>query len=202
MKCLKALGLVAVAAMALTAFLGAGSASASVYCTTTSTPCGASWHVDHAIFTAVASIGNHSTGGALEATCTGSSVTVNKTNTGSSTETATGSVAAAEMTWSGCNQTTDTLAGGELEVHQISGTDNGTVTGKGFEVTTNIAGVSCVFTFGTGTDLGVITGGHDAIWHLNAIVTKKSGSFLCPSDSVWEATFTLTNHTSLYIETN
>jgi hypothetical protein len=42
MKYLKMLGLAVVAAAALSAFMGAGSASATVLCTTNSTPCGTS----------------------------------------------------------------------------------------------------------------------------------------------------------------
>jgi hypothetical protein len=87
MKRLKALGLAAVAAMALTAFLGAGSASATVLCTTTTTPCDS--HIDQIEFSAKSATSGkeYSTGGTEEATCTGSSFSGNKTVTGSSTTT-------------------------------------------------------------------------------------------------------------------
>jgi hypothetical protein len=204
MKYLKMLGLAAVAAMALTAFIGASSASATVLCTTTSTPCGAEWHVDKIQSTlkkgTTAKL--HSTGGSLEATCTESSSTANKKITGNSTETATGEVTAANLTWGGCSQTTDTLAGGELEVHSITGSDNGTVTAKGFEVTVIIAGVSCIFGAQTGVDLGTLTSGANATLDINAVVKKTGGSFLCPSNSVWEGEYVVTDHTTLYVETN
>jgi hypothetical protein len=202
MKYLKLLGLAAVAAMALMAFFGASSASATVLCTTTSTPCGTSWHIDtiEASLKSGTTASLHSTGGALEATCTGSTSKATKKSTGSSTTTPVGEVTAANLTWSGCNQTTDTLGGGELEVHTIAGTDNGTVTAKGFEVTVNLGGVSCVFTAGNGIDLGTLTGGANAVLDFNAVVTKKSGSFLCPSDSQWTGQYQVTNHSAVYVE--
>jgi hypothetical protein len=199
MKYLKASGLAAIAAMALTAFLGASSASATVLCTTTTTPCGTGWHVDEIVLSATGSTSTHSTGGALEATCTGSSMTGTKTRTGSATTTPAWVFATAGLTWSGCNQTTDTLEGGEIEIHQIAGTHNGTVTEKGKKVTVVIAGVSCTFGAGGGTHIGVLTGGSPAILHVNAITLKVAGSFLCPADTVWEATYQITNHTAAYV---
>ncbi|MGN6816508.1 MAG: hypothetical protein ACTHK3_10560 [Solirubrobacterales bacterium] len=199
MKYLKMLGLAAVAAMAVMAFFGASSASATVLCTTTTAPCGTGWHVDKTVGTAIGSTSLHSTGGALEATCTESSSTAEKSTTGSSTTTPVGTVAKAGLTWGGCNQITETLEGGELEIHQIAGTHNGTVTAKGFKVTVVIGGLSCTFGAGTGIHLGVLTGGDPAILHANAVVNKVAGGFLCPADSVWEATYQITNHTSVYV---
>ncbi|MGN6816857.1 MAG: hypothetical protein ACTHK3_12370 [Solirubrobacterales bacterium] len=199
MKCLKALGLAAIAAVALMAFLGAGSASASVLCTTTTTPCGTGWHVNSLVATATGSISQHSTGGALEATCTGSSSTDESIGTGSSTTTSVRKVRRENLTWSGCNQTTETLEGGETEIHQIAGTHNGTVTSKGFKVTVVIAGVSCTFGAGTGIHLGTLTGGAPAILHMHAIVLKEFGSFLCPADSVWDGTYQVTNHAATFV---
>jgi len=98
-----------------------------------------------------------------------------------------------------CTQQAETAEGGELEVHQIAGTHNGTVTAKGFKVTTVIAGVSCTFGAGTGIDLGTLTGGAPAVLDMNAVVNKVAGSFLCPADEVWEGTLQLTNHTAAYV---
>lgn len=202
MKCLKALGLVAMAAMALTAFLGASSASATVICTTTTTPCGTSWHVDtiEASLAAGTSAVTRSTGGALEGTCSGSSLSGSKTVTGSATQTVVISVPKSGLIWSGCSQTTDTLAGGELEIHRITGTENGTITARGFEVTKVVAGVSCIYGTSTGHDIGVLTGGNDATMDLHGTWTKRGGSFLCPSTSIFEADYTITNHNAVYVE--
>jgi hypothetical protein len=202
MKYLKMIGLAAVAAMACMAFFGASSASATVLCTTTSTPCGEKWHIDtvEASVKTGASAILRSTGGALEATCgTGSASVATKVATGSSTTTPVGSVAKAGLTWSNCTNTTHTLAGGELEVHHIAGTDNGTVTAKGFEVTVVLSSVSCTYGAQGGIDLGTLTGGHSATLHITAVVNKVAGSFLCPADSVWEGDYTVTNHTNVFV---
>jgi hypothetical protein len=202
MKYLKMLGLAAIAAMALTASSGASSASATVLCTTTSTPCGSAWHVDELVFSVRpgSSAITRTTGGVFEATCgTGSAAMTTKKSTGSSTTTPVGSVAKAGLTWSNCTNTTDTLAGGELEVHHIAGTDNGTVTAKGFEVTFVLSGVSCTYGAGAGLDLGTLTGGHSATLHITAVVNRVAGSFLCPPDYVWEGDYTVTNHTNVFV---
>ncbi|MGN6816858.1 MAG: hypothetical protein ACTHK3_12375 [Solirubrobacterales bacterium] len=173
MKGLKALGLAVIAAIALTAFLGASSASATVLCTTTTSPCGTGWHIDELVLTAIGSTSTHSTGGALEATCTESSATGTKTRTGSSTTTPAWSISTASLTWGGCNQVTETLEGGELEIHQIAGTHNGTVTEKWFKVTVVIAGLSCTFGAGEGPiHMGILTGGSPAILHVTTVVGK------------------------------
>ena len=203
MKFLKVLGLAAVAAMALTAFLGAGSASATVLCTTTSTPCGTGWHIDQIEFSAKSGTSGkkYSTSESLEATCTGSSFAANKAVTGSSSTTVTLEVTKANMIWSLCAQTTDTISGGEIEVHTIVGSDNGTVTAKNFAVTVVVGGISCIYGAGTGVDWGTLTGGPDAILDINAVTTKQPGSnFLCPSDSIWKGEYTVTNHNAVYVE--
>jgi hypothetical protein len=201
MKSLKALGLTAVAAMALTAFFGAGSASATVLCTTTSTPCGSSWHVDtiEASLKSGTTTSLHSTGGSLEATCTGSTLKATKESTGGATTTPVVSVTAANLTWSGCAQKTETVEGGGLEIHSISGSENGTVTASRFHITFVIAGLNCTFNFGS-TDAGVLTGGSSATFEINGLLSKVGGSFLCPQDSVWTAEYQITNHTSAYVE--
>ena len=204
MKYLKMLGLAAVAAMALTAFIGASSASATVLCTTTTTPCGTGWHVDSIVASVASgqSVTLKNTSGTIEATCTVASSTTTKTATGSATTTPAGTVSVANLTWgpvgSGCTNTTDTVAGGTLEVHWTSG-DNGTVTGSGFEVTVVLAGVSCTLGLEGTKSIGDITGGHPAIMHVGVGVVKKSGSFLCPSTGTWEGTYTITNHTKVYV---
>jgi hypothetical protein len=208
MRYLKMLGLAAVAAMALTAFLGAGSASATVLCTTTppaGTACGTGWHVDTVV--ASVSTGNslvvRTTSGSVEYTCTVASLTAEKTATGSATTTPVGTVSKANLTWgpvgSGCTTTVDTVAGGTLEVHWTPGTDDGTVTATGFEWTTLIAGVTCTMGLEGTKSIGELTGGSPAILHINVVVVKKAGSFLCPSTQVLEGTYTITNHTQVYV---
>ncbi|HEX5592860.1 MAG TPA: hypothetical protein VFX35_05885, partial [Solirubrobacterales bacterium] len=146
------------------------------------------------------------TGGILLDTCTGGGVHGTTANTGSATETVRGTVAKTGVTWFPCTKTTDTLEGGELEIHWISGTKNGTVTGKGFLVTVEVAaelGGSCSYTLGTtmvdlGTLIGSTTG--DATLAINAVVKIGTGqSILCPTSAKWVANYTVTTPTPLHV---
>ena len=205
MKYVKILGLAAVAAMALTAFLGAGSASATVLCKTTSTPCGAGW-----IYSGPLVLSKdpgttpilESTGGTIEDTCTEAETSGEITNAGGASSTVVGSVE--HLSFNNCtNTTTVTVETGTLELHHISGTDNGTVTASGaFAVDITFAGVTCTYGVGNGIDLGTFTGGKPATMDVNAVVPKKAGGFLCPSDSVWKANYVVTTpaNTTLHVE--
>jgi hypothetical protein len=206
MKYVKMLGVAAVAAMAFMAFLGASSASATVLCATTTTPCGSVYGVNTEIDASLASGTSavlRNTSGSIEDTCTTSTTKGVTESSGSSTTTVKGKVKVEgetkDLTFGGCEQTTDVLAGGELEIHWISGTHNGTLTAKEFQVTMTLVGVTCTFSAGTGTDLGTVTGGSMATMDVNAVVNKSAGSFLCPSTAVWEAAYTVTNPEPLWI---
>jgi hypothetical protein len=202
MKHLKMLVLAAIAAMGLMAFLGAGSASATVLCTTTDTPdCSAAWDypaktVIDSSLTGTAILESGST--TLD-TCTGGTVKGETSTTGSSTKPVTGGIS--QLTWAGCTNTTDTLTGGSLEVNWIEGTHNGTVSGSGSEVTVNTLGVSCVYGTGAGTHLGTLTGGSEPVLKISTTVPKISGSFICPSKASWTAEYVLTEPHALFVTT-
>ena len=207
MKYVKMLGLAAVAAMALMAFIGASSASATVLCSESgkTTNCASSGKDYAAATTISASLDSgtsavlKTTGGLIENTCTTSTVEGPTANTGGATETVRGTVEAAKLTFSNCSNTTDVTEGGELEIHWISGTDNGTLTAKNFAVTQILAGITCTYTAGTGTDLGTVTGGSPATLDVNAVVNKSAGGFACPSTAVWVANYTVTSPSPLYV---
>ena len=57
---------------------------------------------------------------------------------------------------------------------------------------------SCVYTAGTGTHIGTVTGGPTATVHVNAVVTRVEG--LCPASAKWVATYTVTSPTPLYVK--
>lgn len=195
MKYLKIIGLAAAAAMALMAF-AAGTASATTLENGTSPYS----HVTtlHASLVGTASL--ESTSGTTLDTCSEGQVK-GTASTGSATTTVTGSVSTANLTWENCTATTDTLAGGTLEVHHIAGTNNGTVTGSGFEVTVNVFG-SCIYGLGAGSvDLGVLEGNaHTAKLDIEAVVTEQGADkFLCPNDTVWDATYHVTTPTGLTV---
>ncbi len=199
MKHAKMLALAAVAAGALMAFVGAGTASATVLCSTTTESCseGQNWKENTVLDFTIPSGSSANlvdTGGEELDKCSTSTVKGKITNAGSSTATVTGPVE--ELTWGSCTFPTKTLTLGKLEVHKIAGTSNGTLTADGtFEVTINtIFFGSCIYGVTSGVDLGELTEGNPAIFHANAVAEKFSGSnFACPSTSKWTATYTLTS---------
>jgi len=199
MRYLKMLGLAAVAAATLTAILGAGSAAATVLCSTTVDPCpaGQDWVAGTVLDFSVSSgaaITWDETGGERLNSCTTSTMKGKITNTGGSTGTVTGPVE--ETSWGSCTFPTKTLNKGALEVHKIAGTSNGTVTADGtFEVTINTIWYgSCIYGATSGVSLGDITEGNPAVFHLNAVVEKHTGSSLaCPSTAKLLGTYTLTS---------
>jgi hypothetical protein len=204
MKHVKMLGLAAGAAMVLMAFLGASSASATVLCKTNNTPCLSGW--DYPQGTAIeASLDPQTsailktTGGSIENTCNTAALVAATSNTGSASETVKGSVALENLFFGGCINTTDVLEGGFLEIHHIAGTMNGTLTAKQFRITMNLGGVSCVYGATTGVDLGTVTGGAMATMDINGALPKVEGPILCPSTTVWEAKYTVTEPEPLYV---
>jgi hypothetical protein len=196
MKHLKMLGLAAIAALGLMAFVGAGTASA----TTLSTD--AAGTVKYGTTTEIHSTLKVGTSALLEklngekiATCTGST-------TKGTLSTATGTWvggAIGTLTWEGCSQTTDNLANGSLEIMK-TGADEGEVVGKGSKVTVSVFGVSCVYGTSTeGTKIGTIKGGEAPELVISAILPRIEGGFLCPTEGRWTATYVVTSPHALHI---
>ena len=195
MKHLKMLGLAAIAALGLMAFVGAGTASATTLATDSAgtVKYGTGQEIHSTLKTGTSAI-LETTAGEVVATCTGSTV---KGTIGTATGTwVTGNISS--LTWSTCSQTTDTLTNGSLEIMQTSG-DAGEVVGKASEVTLTIFGVSCVYGPGAGTKLGTITGGEAPELAINAVLPKVSGSFLCPSSGRWTANYIVTTPHALHV---
>jgi hypothetical protein len=198
MKYLKMLGLAAVAAGALMAFVGAGTASADFLCTANETPCSAAHTITKIESSLVGGTAKlETTEGTVLDTCTGGTVVGNIEESGAG-KTVSGKITS--LTWSGCTNTTTTIKTGKLDVDNIAGGTNGTVTGTESEVTVNgIFGVSCVYGVGAGTDLGTLQSGANASLTISAIVNKTSGGFACPSDTRWTAEYRITNHSSVFV---
>ncbi|HET7455473.1 MAG TPA: hypothetical protein VFJ76_08135 [Solirubrobacterales bacterium] len=194
MKHLKILGLALVAAAALMAFLGAGTASATKLCEDKACT------VDYAKGTKIVSTLSGSailetTGGTVLDTCTGGEVNGKTSETEG--EPLSGSISA--LTWSGCSKTTDTTATGELKIKATSG-GNGEVEGVGSSVTVSgIFGTSCVYGTGTGTKLGELQGGTPATLAISALVPRTVANALCPAETRWTASYTVTSPTSLFV---
>ena len=137
------------------------------------------------------------TSGNVIATCTGGTVKGAINNEGGATETVSANIS--ELTWTGCNQTTDTVTNGSLEFHWIEGTHNATVTGKGSQVTVQIFGVSCIYSIGSVTHLGTLTGGAAPVLTINTPVTRTSGGILCPLTARWDAEYIVTEPHALFV---
>jgi hypothetical protein len=197
MKYVKMIGLAALAVAALMAVAGTGTASATVFCHTTTSPCPEKWKAGteprFIVKPGTAGIWGD-TSGAIAAKCPEGELRGTITNAGSATETVKISVPASGLTWKsveGCIKT-ETLEGGTLEVHAIAGTDNGTVTVTGFKITISILGANCVYGFGVGQTLGTLTGNGSgaAVLDIKTNFVKKEGGLTCPTDLNWAEEFT------------
>ena len=205
MKYLKMLGLAAVAAMALMAFLGASSASATVLCSKSglTTTCSKEGK-DYAAGTPLDASLKPGTKAVLNASgiideCSESTVKGSTANTGGAAETVHGEITVANLTWGKCTaEKTETVHAGQLEIHWIPGTDNGTVTAKEVAVTVKSAGISCTYGAGTGIDLGTLVGGSPATLSIETEVTV-TGGFLCPPKATWKAEYVVTEPTALWV---
>lgn len=220
MKYLKILGLAAVAATALMAFAGAGTASAeTTLCTTTpvgtpelpETTCPEAEMLGPGRGTEMESISAESTAGAEEITkptLTGSpfgTIKCNSTVSGKieTTTTPEGKVEAANLGWSGCEGGTATTAtGGTIQIHWDA-EHNGKVTFKGFVVKVVQAGIPCFYSTGEGIE-GTLTGGEPAIIHITTTVPVihtevHNSSAFCPVNAVWHATYKVTSPKRLYV---
>ncbi|MGN6276464.1 MAG: hypothetical protein ACTHNP_11145 [Solirubrobacterales bacterium] len=200
MKHLKILALAALAVAALMAFVGASSASATVLCKTNLTSGCAAGGWAYPAGTVIEATATNS--GTLVAgmvtldTCTGSKLKSKTSNAGSSTETVKGPIE--ELNWGSCTNATTTTTLGELEIHWISGTDNGTVTVIGTKVTIGTIFGSCVF---TASDIGTLVGGNLATIEIKeAPVKLVSGN--CPTETKWTQNFEITNPKPLFVATS
>jgi len=205
MKHLKILGLTAIAASALMAFAGTGTASASVVCSTTVSPCPQAqrWPNSAVDFSSENSAGTgagkvvfEDPFGFVTNECE-STIQGTLTN-GSSTATTT--LSGITWTWSNCIRVAKTINTGTLEIHNIAGTSNGTVTASGFTVTIvepEIFGggeVSCVYESGTGLDLGTLTEGNPATMDVSTTLTLDVGQPAeCSSTKKWTAKYKATS---------
>jgi hypothetical protein len=215
MKYVKMLGLAAVAAAALMAFVGASTASATVLCKNNSntTTCSEKYGVGTEIH-AVLDAGNVAklTTSFKNIECTESTVAGKIENAGSSTTTVSGNITVTEpepgktvpeLTFGGCNCTVAVLKAGSLEIHQIAGTDNGTLTSSNAEVT-----ASCSTIFGTvhciyatnATDLGTLTGGNPATLDIESQnIPRLTTNALCDESANWDAKYEVTSPKPLFV---
>lgn len=208
MKYLKMLGLAAIAAGALMAFVGASTASATVLCETNVTSnCGSAWSwangstVTFSLAPGASAKLKDPIFGTTINTCTASSVSGAVTN-GSSTTTPNGT---AHGTFTECTKPVSEATDGTIEIHSISGSDQGTVTANGFAFTfEDPFGHMCAYGFNAATDIGNFvpgTNGLDGTLNINHAVSliAAHSDEGCISSGTWTANYTQTGSTPLYI---
>ncbi|HWJ42375.1 MAG TPA: hypothetical protein VNR67_02980, partial [Solirubrobacterales bacterium] len=194
MKHLRLFAAAVMASMAAIAIGGAGTSSATVLCTSSLSPCPPESKVTTTFDNAIAadvktgtSMELRQTSGEIFATCTGGTLTLNVSKAGSATETAVLSVTGGE-TWKGCGMAP--RASGSLEIHHVPGTQRGTVTATGLEVTIGTGLSDCTYTTGTAQDMGLLTPSGPpemAVLDVEAVLSWKSGGFCAGLDFVWLA---------------
>ena len=203
MKYLKMLGLAAVAAAALMAFVGAGTASANgILCSTLTNPCTSPWPVGTVLDFSLkpgTSANLTTTEGTTIDTCTGS--TVQGELTQNSAKVATGKNTA--ITWTNCTSPTTTTKLGKLKITNVPGTYNGTVIADELiEVTIEPAFFGhCLYGVEPGTVLGTVNEGigTGVVFTANAVAkllgTPSGSERTCfaPETARWKAEYVLTS---------
>jgi hypothetical protein len=199
MKHLKMLGLAAVAAMALMAVVGAGSASA-VTLTIGKTAQNKAVTIDASLSAGSTAVLKDE-GGTTTDTCTVSTVkgtTENRVEP-ETTRFTNGTVVGgnATVTFSGCSHTTHVLKSGSLHLDA-----NGNVTSFGAEVTvqSTLFGASATCKTGAGTKVGTLNGTDDPTKHAT-ITIDATNSLNCGilGNSSWTGSYTVTSPTGLNV---
>jgi len=194
MKYMKILGLAAVAAAALMAFAGVGTASATTLTNEAGEVVKTGSTIDFSIPSGKSAILTSTSGEELDK-CSVSTVSGKTTNEGGTGVAVAGNVET--LTWSSCTFPTKTLTASGL---QVNGTGSGNVGATGtFEVTINtILFGTCVYGVTNGTPVGTLASG---TFTANAVAEKFSGSSLaCPETSLWTGTYTATEPKGLKVD--
>jgi hypothetical protein len=194
MKHLKMLSLAVVAAMAMSALLGASSASATTLCKTATSPCSEFWPLGTKFDFSLQGTGLWEDPFKIKwQECT--SATFRTVNT--TTVAAAVSMKVETIHWgnpeSTCTRTTDLLNWGEMKVEWISGTVNGTLK----DVGTQWAVGECTYGFNEWTTLGTISGGSSPTVEINTTVPPIKGT--CTTKYKWTAKLAISPN-PLYVE--
>jgi hypothetical protein len=211
MKYLKMLGLASVAAMALMAFFGASSASATVLCTTDAEPCkNTGWEIK--TITASLTSGKSAVLKAAfsEVKCSNSHVHADIISSGG--DEIEGEITELSFTECTCGARTahvTVTSKGSLNVNLA-----GTAKSIGTRATINCTGLAtCIFgTVAAGTDIGTVQDSTDISEGTPEVLasatltwssgTGDSGQFVCAGfgdTGTWTADYVLTNHESAYL---
>jgi hypothetical protein len=195
-----------VAVMALMAMLGTGSASATVLCEERKVPCpGTKDYNAETEIQATLEAGTwailQNTAGTTLAMCEGSELKGETGTTGGKGKAVTGNIEA--LTFEGCANLVVTIAHGLFAIHYLGPKTTGELTFSATGVTAIVAGVSCVYGTGTETAIGLMQSDESISYaeiDVEAVLTKKEGSFLCPGSAVWTAKYLITKPQKIYFK--
>ncbi|HXQ88253.1 MAG TPA: hypothetical protein VN733_01320 [Solirubrobacterales bacterium] len=206
MKQLKMLWLAVVAAAVVMAYAGAGSASATVLCEEFEIPCPAGkiypagTTVSAGLKPEGQSIFRATTGEELEA-CSMSNLAGSTSNKGAEKEAVKGEIL--KLSFAECSNAVAAPVLGQFEIEYVTGANNtrANLTFKGTQITINLFGfVDCVYGAGAGLFIGTMTGGEPGTIHVNTVLTKVNGGFLCPTTIYWEAPYEVTAPFPVYFK--
>jgi hypothetical protein len=188
---------IAMAAMLLTALLGAGSASATVLCKKYQLECLEPWGLIEitASLKSKTSVEVKDIHGTLLNTCTGSTIKSETENAGGNEGEPVTGVNEAE-TFTGCTHTMTVLEKGNFEVRYLGPTTRGTLLFSNDNVTVEEFGVTCSYGSGVEDEVGMLEADESTSYGEADIVeaefTKVAGSFLCPPVVFWSGEYLIT----------
>jgi hypothetical protein len=202
MKHLKLLAVTAMAAAAVFAAVGAGTAAAeTVLCTQSASPCpaakadGEGTEIKASL---VAGTKSKITAGFKTIECGKSSITAKVTSTGEKI-----GAGVEGLSFEECSCEVKVLAKGTLELEHIAGSANATAKSTGTEVTTECStifgNVHCIYKT-EATDLGTLEGGNPAKLKVSVELPRLTTSALCNEKSLWEAEYEVSRPKPLFVE--
>jgi hypothetical protein len=207
MKYVKMLGLAAVVAAALMAVVGAGTASATVVCKTSTSPCTSKMAVGEEITASLKSSTAKLEAGFAEINCTTSTIAGKITNAGGSGVEVQGNVTG--LTFGGCGTATVTVkeSGGvkaKLGLTYTSGVNGSLKVTELVGVAVKVGSTEC--TYGGEISSGLSANGStspttNATEVASAApIPKTAGGILCANPSKWTAEYNVTSPSPLYAE--
>jgi len=201
MKHLKLIGLAGVVAMAAIGIGGAGTASATVLCKATESPCGEANLIKKGAEFVADTEGRtliEETSGLIIESCTGGTLSTTISGQGGAIETVNIATVPSTWAWSGCEAGgLSATESGTLELQHLAGTDHGTLTGKGFGI--KITTPECTYVSASGNEVGRITGGASPKIDVHSVLVKSKGSLICPQYVIWVANYKITKPASFYV---
>ncbi len=211
MKSLKILALAAVAAAALMAFVGSGTASATILCKVNPAPTGESESTgeecpSESTYPAKTTIeGKLVSGTKAKLVTTFKTIECSKSSVkGETSEEEAEPLTGPEgtVTFEECNCEVKVLKSGTLSTEWIEGSHNGTLKSNKNESTvtcsTIFGNVHCIYVT-ENTDVGTLTGGNPATLKAEAVIPRLPTNGLCSEQSEWSASYEVTAPKPLFV---